>query len=70
MKERQLTVLIAATAPEDRAALHSYLSRDPEACYVMIEAESGARALELCRERPPDCLILDHDSSSKDGSSA
>jgi PAS domain S-box-containing protein len=67
MKERQLTVLIAAVAPEDRAALHSSLSRDPEACYVMIEAESGARALELCRERPPDCLILDNDLSDLSG---
>jgi PAS domain S-box-containing protein len=61
MKERQLTVLIADDAPESRAALLDALSRDPAANYVVIEAESGLRALELCRERRPACLILDHD---------
>jgi hypothetical protein len=30
------------------------LSRDPAASYAAIEAESGARALELCRVRLPD----------------
>ena len=61
MKERQFSVLIAAAAPEDRAAMRDALSRDPAARYVVIEAESGLRALELCRARRPDCLILDHD---------
>jgi CheY-like chemotaxis protein len=37
------------------------LSRDPAAHYVMIEAESGDRALELWRARKPDCLILKGD---------
>ncbi len=57
MKERQLTVVIADDAPEDRDAMCDALSRDP-ASYVVIEAESGARALELCCVRKPDCLIL------------
>src|SRR5262245_14700658 len=61
MDGRQLTVLIAKDAPEDRAALRNVLSRDPAARYVIIEAESGARALELCRAHSPDCLILDYD---------
>src|SRR5262245_60228159 len=61
MKERQLTVLIANDAPEDRAALHDALSRDPAARYVVIEADSGAQAIELCRAAPPDCLILKWD---------
>ncbi len=61
MDGRQLTVLIVDDAPEDRAALRNALSRDPTARYVIIEAESGARALELCRARSPDCLILDYD---------
>src|SRR5262252_8627060 len=58
MKERKLTVLIANDAPEDRAALHDALSRDPAARYVVIEADSGAKAIELCRAGMPDCLIL------------
>jgi len=61
MKERQLTVLIANDAPEDRAALHDALSRDPAARYVVIEADSGAKAIELCRAGMPDCLILKGD---------
>ncbi|HEY6402713.1 MAG TPA: PAS domain S-box protein, partial [Blastocatellia bacterium] len=61
MKERQLIVIIADDAPEDRAALHDAFSRDPAASYVVIEAESGARALELRRARKPDCLILKSD---------
>jgi FixJ family two-component response regulator len=61
MKKRQFSVLIAAAAPEDRATLRDALSRDPAARYVVIEAESGLRAIELCHARKPDCLILDHD---------
>jgi PAS domain S-box-containing protein len=60
MKERQLTVLIADNAAEDRAAMRDALSRDPAIRYVVIEAESGLRALELRRARKLDCLILDH----------
>ena len=45
MKERQLTVLIADDASESRDALLDALSRDPSTRYVVIEAESGDRAL-------------------------
>src|SRR5262245_17879437 len=58
MNKRQFIVLIADEAPEDRAILHDAFSGDPSARYVVIDAESGLRALELCRARKPDCLIL------------
>jgi PAS domain S-box-containing protein len=61
MKERRFSMLIAAAAPVDRAAMRDALSRDPATQYVIIEAESGLSALELRRARKPDCLILDHD---------
>jgi PAS domain S-box-containing protein len=61
MKERQLIVIIADDSPEDRAALRDAFSRDPAANYVVIEVESGARALELRRARRPDCVILKGD---------
>src|SRR5215470_11975393 len=61
MKERQSSVLIVAAAPEDRAALRDVLSRDPATRYVITEVESGLRALEVCRARKPDCLILELD---------
>src|SRR5262245_19407998 len=57
--KRQLTVLIVGGAPEDRAALRESLMRDQAARHLVIEAETGDRALELCRERSPDRLILD-----------
>jgi PAS domain S-box-containing protein len=59
MKNRQITALIACGAADARAALRKALSLDPEARYRVIEAESGAGALESCRTRIPDCLILD-----------
>jgi PAS domain S-box-containing protein len=58
MIDRQFTVVIADDAPEDRAALHDDISRDTSARYVVIEAESGAGAIDLCRAQKPDCLIL------------
>jgi PAS domain S-box-containing protein len=61
MKERRFSVVVAAAAPEDRAAMRDALSRDSAIHYTVIEAESGLRALELRRARRPDCLILDHD---------
>jgi CheY-like chemotaxis protein len=61
MKERPIIVLIAAAAPENRAAMRHALARDPADRYVIIEAESVFRALELRRAQRPDCLILDHD---------
>ncbi|HEY7184206.1 MAG TPA: PAS domain S-box protein, partial [Blastocatellia bacterium] len=70
MKEQQSSVLIVAAAPEDRAALRDALSRDPAARYVITEAESGLRALEVCRAWKPDCLILDNDLPDLSGSDA
>jgi PAS domain S-box-containing protein len=61
MKKRSISVLIADAAPEYRATLYDALSRDPAARYMVIEAESGLRALELCHSREPDCLVIAHD---------
>ena len=61
MKERQLTVLIAAPRPKDRDALRETLSGGQLAHYTVIEAEDWAGALDLRRARKPDCIILDHE---------
>jgi PAS domain S-box-containing protein len=61
MEGRQRIVLIASGAPGDRAALTESLSLDSIARYRVIAAETGARALEICQARIPDCLILDRD---------
>src|SRR5262249_54359312 len=60
MSERQQTVLIACNASEDRARLREGIASDQAPRYVIIEAESGVRAIELRRDRSPDCLILDN----------
>jgi hypothetical protein len=49
MKERQFSVLMAAAAHEDRAALHDALLCDPPNRCVITEAETGLQALDLCR---------------------
>ncbi len=67
MDEGRLTVLIADGAPEERASLREALLSDPSGRYVVVEAESGDGALELCRAQTPDCLILDHDFSDSSG---
>ena len=61
MKEQKLTVVVAAETLEDRAELRAALSRDSAALYEFIEADSGARTVEVCRARKPDCLIVDLD---------
>ncbi|MGE0127018.1 MAG: PAS domain S-box protein [Blastocatellales bacterium] len=61
MNKRQLTVLIVDGAPEDRALLRETLWGNRAARYSVIEAETGARAIELRRERSPDCVIVNHD---------
>jgi signal transduction histidine kinase len=67
MSERSLRVLIVVGAAEDRIALHDALSRDPATRYEIIDAESGARALELFHARKPDCLILEDDLPDSHG---
>src|SRR5262245_2589353 len=66
MSEEQQIALIACNESEDRARLREGLANDPAPRYVIIEAESGVRAIELCRERSPDYLIraiLDHSTA-------
>jgi PAS domain S-box-containing protein len=67
MKKRQLTVLIADNAPEGLADMRDAFSLDPTTRYVALEAESAYRALELCRQRSPDCLILSHSLLNSSG---
>src|SRR5262249_1185859 len=58
MDKRPLIVLIAEGEMDARATLRETLLSAPAARYSVIEAETGACALELRRERRPDCLIL------------
>lgn len=55
----QHTVLIVEDAPEDRVTYRRYLAQDPEADYTIIEATTCERAIEMCRDQLPDCILLD-----------
>jgi PAS domain S-box-containing protein len=67
MTERLLTVVIADGAQEERAALRETLGRDTTARYSIVDAATGACALELCRQSDPDCLILNHELPDQSG---
>src|SRR5262245_6479194 len=67
MEKRPVSVLIVDGAPEYRADLRETLMRDQAARYSVIEAETGAHAIELCREFSPDCLIVNQDLPDRSG---
>src|SRR5262245_39306457 len=67
MEKRPVSVLIVDGAPEYRADLRETLMRDQAARYSVIEAETGAHAIELCRALSPDCLIVDQDLPDRSG---
>src|SRR5262245_66678088 len=67
MKKRRASVLIVDGASQDLADLRETLLRDRAARYSVIEADTGASAIELCRELSPDCLTLDQDLPDQSG---
>jgi two-component system cell cycle response regulator len=58
------TVMIVDDSRPTRRILRRMLERDG---YAIIEAEHGGQALELCRDAPPDLLLLDLDMPVMDG---
>ena len=52
-------ILIVDDAPEDIANYKSYLTRNSDRRLRVQEAATGAIALEICRLRTPDCVLLD-----------
>jgi PAS domain S-box-containing protein len=57
MSSGPLHILVVEDNPADRALYRVYLNH--VAGLVLAEAESGAEGLRLCRESPPDCILLD-----------
>src|SRR5262249_1289681 len=60
VEKPQRTVLIVDDTTEDRCVYRRYLLQDEEWRYRVLEAETGAEALALCRESQPDCILLDY----------
>src|SRR5262245_13689035 len=52
-------ILIVDDDPEDIANYKNYLTRNPDSRLRVQEAATGAVALEICRRRTPDCVLLD-----------
>ena len=54
------TLLIVEDCPEDRELYRRSLSGDSVCDYCLLEAESVAAGLELCRTQPIDVILLDY----------
>ncbi|HKQ79989.1 MAG TPA: PAS domain S-box protein [Blastocatellia bacterium] len=52
-------ILIVDDEPEDIANYKSYLTRNSDRRLRVQEATTGAIALEICRRRTPDCVLID-----------
>jgi chemosensory pili system protein ChpA (sensor histidine kinase/response regulator) len=61
---RRRVILLVEDDPTVRLALARGLRRAGFAC---LEVASGARALDLARQRPPDLLLTDMEIPEKDG---
>jgi PAS domain S-box-containing protein len=61
------TILIVDDAPEDRTLCRRSLGQDSGWEYTILEVDSGERALEICREMQPDCILLDYRLPDMDG---
>lgn len=64
---KRYKVLIIDDSPEDRATYRRYLQRDDRDSYEILEADSGESALEICRNSPPDAILLDYLLPDTDG---
>ena len=60
-------ILIVDDCPEDREVFRRFMTDWGQARYVIAEADSGEDGLALCREQPPDCVLLDYRLPDLDG---
>lgn len=60
-------ILIVDDNPEDRQTYRRFLSHDEEFSYDIQESSSVHRALEYCRERAFDCILVDYNMPDENG---
>src|ERR687898_3073776 len=60
-------VLIVDDSLEDREAYRRFLTSDHGHRYDLIETQSGAEGIALCRMHLPDCVLLDYRLPDLDG---
>lgn len=61
MRQLQRTILIVENRPEDREIYRQSLLADPEVSYTILEEESAAAGLALCRVLQPDGILLNYE---------
>ncbi|MDY7226111.1 sensor histidine kinase [Hyalangium rubrum] len=60
MTRPSLTLLVVEDSPEDRHTYRAFLREDRENDYTFLEEEDAERALEVCRTREVDLVLLDY----------
>ncbi len=65
-RERPRTVLIIDDTPEDREICRRLLENVATG-YIVLETDRGDQGLAVCRERQPDCILLDYRLPDMDG---
>jgi diguanylate cyclase (GGDEF)-like protein len=66
MDKRSYRILLVEDSPEDRATCGRLLRHGGEE-YHLLEADTAARAVTLCHEHRPDCVLLDYRLPDGDG---
>jgi PAS domain S-box-containing protein len=67
MSRQKRTLLLVEDSPEDRGTYQAFLRQDRECDYTFLEEEDAERALEVCREREVDCILLDYQLPGMNG---
>ncbi|MBS1212918.1 MAG: hypothetical protein H6R26_1535 [Proteobacteria bacterium] len=60
-------ILIVDDSPEDREAYRRLLLKGRADQYLVVEADCGEEGLRICRDEPPDCVLLDYNLPDIDG---
>lgn len=67
MEKEKLSILIIDDNPEDIATYKRLLLKSADYSFLILEANSGARGLELLAEKEVDCILLDYRLPDIDG---
>lgn len=67
IRPNRCTLLLVDDSAEDREVYRRYLEQNRECLYRIVEAETGAQAIQIAAERRPDCILLDYRLPDADG---
>jgi CheY-like chemotaxis protein len=67
MVSESVNILVVDDNPADRLMYRLSLQKDPDRKFAITEAGKGEAALEFCRSKTPDCVVLDFNLPNMDG---